>query len=148
VRADKIILSISAVALVVAPVASFLTHGHPYYDALRWFVLVQCFTIMALYSFTLLWTARRIRHNHEDSATKAVIYGSMLRGIGIILLILRDVFLIQDRLGNPHLNWNTPMVQVILTFLLASWALIDRNVYASSRSANEIVSSVMDEDKT
>lgn len=95
-------------------------------DIFRFVVLAQTIIVAAMYSWAgakAWWSMRR----YED--LRFLRYGRMLRDIGIIVLLGDAMLDTISRLGHDHVNYKTPLLQLVLIVLIVAWHLVDRREY-------------------
>jgi hypothetical protein len=147
---DRAVLVVFGAALVVVPLYVLITDEKAAdYDALRAFVLVQAGIVFCLMSYTILWVlngmwkARKEHRTKRDSDAGMVVIGSVARNVGVLVLLVRGAVGTIDRIGNTHLDWRTPTYQLALLLLFYGWALIDRRVYRTTKTPQELVGGII-----
>jgi uncharacterized SAM-binding protein YcdF (DUF218 family) len=148
---DRLALIGFGVALVVIPGWVLLTDTKaPGYDALRAFVLVQGVAVFCLTSYTLGWVGVRLVKAQKisppptpDPQAKKVIMGSLARNFGILVLLIGGMLNLIGRFNNTHLDHRTPVFQLALLFLFYGWALIDRRIYRTTRTPQQLVGGII-----
>lgn len=148
---DRFALAVFGVALVAVPIYVFFTDDTaPTYDALRSFVLVQASAVFCLTSYTMGWVVVRMRKARKagtsivpDPGARAVILGSMARNLGILILLFGGALNLVGRLNNTHLDYRTPLFQLAMLLLFYGWALIDRRVYRTTKTPQELVGGIV-----
>jgi hypothetical protein len=143
---DRAVLVVFGAALVVLPIYVLVTDDHaPLYDALRTFVLVQAGIVFCLMSYTFGWVcdrlvkASRMHDVKPDASAAAIVAGSMTRNFGILIMLIIGVLGTVGRIGNEHLDWRTPMFQAALLCFFYGWALVDRRIYRTTKTPQELV---------
>jgi len=122
-RAYVILLLIS---LFVAPVIVGFQSDTDY-DIIRSFVITEAVIVCLLYLGAFAKSAYAMAHQRIlHTATEGVVVGSMLRDLGIVLILVEQIVASAQRLGNPVFNARTPILQFALLLFLLSWMLIER----------------------
>jgi hypothetical protein len=95
-------------------------------DGLRIFVLAQAVIVTGLYAQAVYNVARRVRHPGPDKVTNEIRRGHLCMLLAIFVLLFEEILRVVHRIGEPIVNWRTPLLQLALWLLFLGWLWLER----------------------
>lgn len=140
---EKILYTVFG-TVAVLPVAVLISNGD--YDALRWLVLSQSVIVFVLYTTSLLLNLSRLAFNR--TAIWRLRVGAALRHVAILVFLTEGMIGVFNRLGHADFNPLTPVLQLLLIFLVTGWGLTDSIDFSTKRKSIEdnIIKAMRDHD--
>lgn len=130
-----VILGLVTIPLLAIPVAS------TGYDVLRVFVLLQSLVIIAIQLNTISGNVQRAVLSTRSNPPQPVVVRTLRWAYtarvstSLIFTIAMGVGTVH-RLGNPVLDWHTPLLQLCLLLLALAWGFMDRRILWLERRAD------------
>lgn len=96
------------------------------YDRIRIFVLAQAAVVVMLYVQALYSVILRVSRPGPDRSTNEIRRGHLCLLLAIFVLLAEEIVRVAQRLGQDHLNWRTPLLQIALLLLFLGWLWLER----------------------
>jgi hypothetical protein len=114
------------VALPAGAILWSVTLESHLYDRIRIFVLAQAAVVVLLYIQALYSVIKRVSKPGPDRSTNEIRRGHMCLLMAIFVLLSEEIYRVAKRIGQDHLNWRTPLLQIALLLLFLAWLWLER----------------------
>lgn len=136
IRNERLGVIFFMLSLFVAPVIAGV-QSDTNFDILRAFVITQAGIIFVLYAVALAEGIAQIWRGAYATVTinRSLLKARIARIFGCMIFVAEESFSIVGRLGEPVMNFRTPVLQIALLLLLYAWAYMDRRRFEEASQA-------------